>query len=701
MRGRKALLLPTALGVLACSEPEATRLAPVHRLVEASGGSAAPLAQLGDEGRPVLRDFPEIQLGRRFAEREADTDRAAAWFPLPPALAGVERLAFVTEIEKAPGKGWTRGPVRVSEVGRWQDRPAVRGVFSLPPGATPDGAWTRAHALGAIRGGHERIETEPLAISEDARLELGFGLLPGMSDEPVVTFSVSACVEGVCTELMRERLDPTRQADRWHDRMLPLADFATRSVTLRFETSQESGGEGLMLPVWSDPTILAPVAAGAAAAGPSLILVSLDTLRADRLPAYGYPLDTAPFLTGRIAAEGALFENAVAPANMTGPSHTTLFTSLPPSVHGLHGNVRAVPLPQAIPTLAGVLRDQGFATGAVTEDGAIAYGRGIERGFGSYREAHPDEATAGLIEQTLAAGRAWLDRHRDRRFFLFLHTYETHTPYRAPERYPRLGHATDESAALWREQAIPPKWHPENYDRGIRYADDVIRAFIEGLERDGMLENTLVVFFSDHGEAFLEHGLLHHAGGLHQEVLHVPLLFLGPGVEPGLRVAAPVGLIDLMPTLLELLDVPVPPSAMGRSFAPLVRGVAADPTWSQRPIYSESWSPKAAMLRDGRIGRFELLPPAFAVRMGSRKLIRDRLVSGPRYRYYDLAADPGERSDLYSRDPGAAADLRALIDGYPSEMAERRRGLPAGEAVDEAPLDPEREAALRALGYLE
>jgi arylsulfatase A-like enzyme len=698
VRGLYALLLSTALGVVGCGEPGATRLAPVHRLVEASVGSGPPLARIDDEGRPVLRAFPEVWLGRHFAQREGETDRAAVWFPLPVALAEAEHVVFVPDVSLAAAKGWQRRPVRLLEVGRWQEAPAVRGVFGLPPGAMAAGAWARATGRRAVTGGHERIESAPLAIPVGARLELGFGMLPEMRQQRVVTFSVLACVESDCTELMRESLDPEQQSDRWHDRVLHLGDFASRTVTLRFEAHQEAEeGRGFMLPVWSDPTILGPDSA----VGPSLILVSLDTLRADRLPAYGYPLDTAPFLTGRIAAGGAVFEHAVAPTNMTGPSHLTLFTSLQPSVHGLRGNIREARLPDAIPTLAAALRADGFATGAVTEDGALAYGQGVERGFASYREAHPAQAAGGLIEQTLAGGRAWLDRRRDRRFFLFLHTYQAHTPYRAPERYPRQGHANAESAERWRDPVVPEEWHPESYDREIRYADDAIRAFIEGLERDAMLDDVLVVFFADHGEAFLEHGVLQHAGGLHQEVLHVPMLFYGAGVAPGLRVSAPVGLVDLMPTLLELMGAPASAGGMGRSFAPLVGGAAPGPDWASRPIYSESWSEQAVELRDGHIQKLDQRPPAFAVRLGSRKLIRDRQASGPRYRYYDLAADPGEQSDLYPGDPGAAADLRALVDAYESAMAERRRGLPSGEAADDAPLDPRREEALRALGYLE
>jgi arylsulfatase A-like enzyme len=332
----------------------------------------------------------------------------------------------------------------------------------------------------------------------------------------------------------------------------------------------------------------------------------------------------------------------------------------------------------------------------VTENGALAAGSGIERGFGSYREFPPVGEPPHRAETTFAAARRWIDRHRERPFLLFVQTYETHTPYRAPPDTPPLSGPRATLAGEHRDLPLRPDWQPESYDREIRYVDGALRDFVEGLEAAGLLADALLVLFSDHGEAFLEHDYLHHGGAIHDEVLRVPLIFVGAGVAGGRRVDAPVGLVDLMPTLLELLALPPVEGVMGRSFAGLVRGASPGAEWWERPLYSEAWAEQRVELVEGRIRRVERRPPALAVRRGQRKLIRETGAGGHRYSYYELASDPGEQRDLYADRPESAADLRALLEAY---ARRHLRDVPA-RAPDDA-LDPEREQALRALGYLE
>jgi arylsulfatase A-like enzyme len=391
---------------------------------------------------------------------------------------------------------------------------------------------------------------------------------------------------------------------------------------------------------------------------------------------------------------------------MTQPSHFTMLTGLPPSVHRLVEASGTKILPPAARTLAQELRDAGVATAAATENAAIVLGSGIERGFESYSELRGRAANhkTGDIELTLASARSWLERNGDRRFFLFLHTYEVHTPYA-----PAASHASlfaDEDSGREVPHNIPEDLHPDRYDREIRYTDDTLRSFFAALEEAGWLEDTIVVVTSDHGEAFLEHGYLAHGAELHQELVHIPLMLLGPGITAGQRLQVPLGHADLMPTLLELMNAAAPPVAnrtYGRSFAPLLRGetTAAElAVWRRRPVFSEAWrTARFVVGANGAPAMEKVRVPRFAVRVGQRKLIRRRERGRPQYEYYDLGSDPGERNDLYQQDPSAAGDLRRLIDGYVRDTASSAARLGAPEAG--GPLEPERAAKLRALGYVE
>lgn len=704
-----------------------TLLVPVERLVElgvrvsppirGGGGTVAGperqvrVESIADEARPVLRGYPAVWLYPAAPTTSRDGD-LVRWFHLPGSLRDVERVVVVGRATVPGTKGRIEGTLLVHR-GQGETRVEARTALSSEllevVQEQPVGLDMVARVHVPPQRAGERIDTSTIRIPAGARLEVGFGLLPLAWDQGAVEFRLSVCVRERCAPLLSETLDPAEPAARaWQDRSLALGAYRGMRIAFRFETFQRSeSDDAYTFPVWSHPEVLALARPPGRS---NLLLISLDTLRADHLPSYGYALDTAPFIESRLAREGVLFENAVTAATTTAPSHMTLFTSRQPTVHGVHSNIDGRALPANIPTLAQVLERLGFATGAVTENGALRIGSGIERGFQSYRENRPKaggEIAVGLVESTLSAGRAWLERHRDRRFLLFLHTYEVHTPYRPPDRFAFLG-PDDESAGRWRDLRAPKWWRPENYDREICYTDDALRAFIEGLERDGLLDDTLVVLFSDHGEAFLEHGYLHHGGGVHEEVLRVPLLFWGSGAARGLRVSAPVGLVDLMPTLLELVGAPAPPSGTGRSFASLVRGEPAAPSWEERPLYSEAWrDERGEVERDGESGEerlvsVELYPPALMVRKGSRKMIRVRERSGYRYHYYDLARDPKELVDLYPGAPTLAADLRALLERYESDMKERRRAL-GGEPFPSpsSPLEPDREEALRALGYLE
>jgi arylsulfatase A-like enzyme len=684
------------LALLACGRDEAW-LEPRQRLTDLLHPPRAawkrPSAVLLDERRTVLRGHVRAPIVGRGAAQVRSDGHLALSERLPRALRGVDRLVLAPRL-------------RVGE-GVWAE---------LPPATlhAPEGGWGPELPvdldLGRERAGevvhvvlegiapaaelHQRILTPPTRVPDAARLEFGIGVLPAARNQGPVRFSVAACEAGHCQERFAETLDPRREGgEGWHDRAIELIDLAGREVAFRFDTQLlESQDDAYSLPVWANPTVL--VAAPRPADAVNVILLSLDTLRADRLPTYGYPLDTAPFID-RLAREGTVFESFVAAATTTAPSHMAIFTAIEPSVlQKLAGFGRIWP---RATTLAEALRGAGFETGAVSENVVLEAERGFARGFDVYRENKSAEVLdgGGDAAVTYAMAQEFLREHVDRRFFLFLHTYQVHYPYVPAEGYEGLFPEPPPGRAP--VAGLPADRDPALYDREIRFLDDQVRSLYATLEELGLAERTLLVITSDHGEEFLEHGGIGHAANVHLEVTHVPLIFVGPGVPQGRRIAQPFGHRDLMPTLLDRLGVPVPATVRGRSFAALLSGEAD--ALEPAPVYTESWRRPSAKQGD----------PGLAVRLGDRKLIRDPQPEGVVYRYFDLARDPGERADRYAAAPGEAADLQRQLDGYrrsartaAAELRRRHSTTPEDrEVVPEAAPDLLQEERLRALGYVE
>lgn len=335
-----------------------------------------------------------------------------------------------------------------------------------------------------------------------------------------------------------------------------------------------------------------------------VILISLDTLRADHLGAYGYDRETSPYLDA-LARRGVLFEHAYAHYPNTLASHMSMLTGLLPPEHATYGPDGV--LSADIPILAELLAAAGIRTGGFTEGGFVRGEFGFARGFQRFvDDARPVRRghgrTDSALETTLRRGVEFLSSlAEDERFFLFLHTYAPHAPYDPPSPYRRLFGADAPPAG-----APPPTtevlnlhngelpelaagtvaWYAALYDATIRYVDDRLRAFIDRLEREDRLADTVVIVTSDHGEEFLEHGLLSHRQ-LAEETLHVPLIVLAPDRVPGTgrRERGLVGLADLAPTVLDLFHLKVPRSMSGASLEPLLAG--ASPSSAPRAHYAE------------------------------------------------------------------------------------------------------------------
>jgi tetratricopeptide (TPR) repeat protein len=401
----------------------------------------------------------------------------------------------------------------------------------------------------------------------------------------------------------------------------------------------------------------APAAAAASAAGggsrPPIVLISIDTLRSDRLPAYGYAAGATPAIDA-LAADSILFERAYAHVPLTMPSHASILTGLLPPAHGVRDNLGYRLEAAGLPYLPRLLHQAGYATGAAVSALSLRGAAGFADGFDLYEDRIPAPLRAGLggIQRpgaaTLGAAIGWLRGAAREPFFLLLHLFEPHTPYAPPEPF-----ATR---------------HASPYDGEVAAADAVVGDLVAELERLGVYDRAVVVLLSDHGEGLGEHGEQEHGVLLHRWALQVPLLVKLPGgARAGERVATPVQLVDVAPTLLELAGVPLPPGLDGKSM------LALDPAEPPRPVYSESWYPRL------HFGWSEL---------GSMIEGPWHLIDGPEPELYDLDADPGETDNLIGRRAGLAAWLREQL------QAQTREPAPPGEETEAT------RRALAALGYV-
>ena len=678
LAGATGLLLGTGAPA---AEDAPTYLFPIHRLVDVSAfaerNGAPARASIGDDSRYVLRPFRRSVPFDGHVDIEDGTFSKDLNFKWKQAKA-ITQVLFSTR----QASGFEIRPPSVIT----SDDPTVR-VDGLPKGKVHIQIRAR-RMLPAVR----RDATKPIAVPDDAVLTFSMGILDIARDQPPVRFTVRFCpADRDCKEIFREDF---KSDGKWADRTVPLSDFAGKSGRFRFRVAVQGEAGSWSFPVWGNPTIWER--RPRPKDSPNLVLLSVDTLRADHLPTYGYHRDTAPFIDEHFGKGGTVFERAYSAATTTGPSHMTLLTGLDQASHGVLGDDFRSRLPDRAKTLAQILREAGFETGAFTENGPMSADRGFGRGFDQFTENKGNARFGemqGFVEKTLSDGAKFLRDNKDKRVFLFLHTFQVHTPYLPPEKYQKLF-----PEPLPREHRIRPAHRPTLYDQEIRYTDDVLRQFVRDLDAPGVWDNTLFILVSDHGEAFGEHGLLFHGGVPYDEVLSVPLLLRGPGVPPAKRIAETVGLIDVTPTALELLRVEEPDGMLGRSLVPLLRGDDEPEEWKSRPVFSEASNGTATNLRSTIRGI--TVPTAIVVHDGDRKFIRR---SNQKHELFDLAEDPGEKKNLWSPSHEATSELIELTDGYKKKGAEVRATLEAetGPTAPAQVLDPAQQQKLRALGYID
>ncbi|MCO6430911.1 MAG: sulfatase [Deltaproteobacteria bacterium] len=311
----------------------------------------------------------------------------------------------------------------------------------------------------------------------------------------------------------------------------------------------------------------------------SLVLISLDTLRADRLGAYGYSRPTSPSID-RLAKESALFVNAVSVTSWTLPAHVSLFTGLYPTTHGVRTRELGK-IPPSTPLLAEILESRGYKNYGLMGGGYLGADHGFKRGFIKYaRVGNPAKFAFGKqVKQAEEILKSIPEHHP---YFLFLHTYDIHCPYETPPEY--HSHFRSEGAApidaskcgktFYNQQNVTPQQAlhlSDHYDASIRMVDDAFGKLIDYLKSRSDYDDTIIIVTSDHGEEFLEHGRIGHILSLNRELLMVPLIIKAPGAKPR-AIENTVSLVDITPTVLDLLNIEDLPKMDGRSLGKLLKG---------------------------------------------------------------------------------------------------------------------------------
>ncbi len=396
----------------------------------------------------------------------------------------------------------------------------------------------------------------------------------------------------------------------------------------------------------------------------NLVIVTLDTTRADRIGAYGARGVETPAIDA-LAREGVLFEQAVAVAPLTLPVHCTLFTGKFPPEHGVRDNGGFFLGPEQV-TLVEVLKAKGYRTGDFVGAYVLDSKWGVDQGFDTYADDFDLGKTRVMSiasiqrpgNEVVDKALPWIEAVKDVPFFAWVHLYDPHTPYRPPEPY-----------------ATRYAQHP--YNGEVAFADSQVGRIVGHLKALGLYDRTIVAVMGDHGESLGDHGEATHGFFIYSPVTHVPFVVRTPfSLTASRRVADPVRSVDLMPTLLDLLGVETPAGVSGTSLVPLMTGTRREMgldaySESMYPLHHYGWSDLRAL----RAGRY-------------------KVIDAPRPELYDLERDPGERTNLFGERRAMAETMLAQLRRLESGFSKTEATLPASD------LDPEARARLAALGYV-
>ncbi|HEY2773568.1 MAG TPA: sulfatase [Candidatus Binatia bacterium] len=456
-------------------------------------------------------------------------------------------------------------------------------------------------------------------------------------------------------------------------------------------------------PALPPPQPAAAVHAAAGAVHRNVILISLDSLRADHVGAFGYKRDTTPSFD-RFTKESVLFTNAIASSSWTLPTHMTMFTGRSQLAHGVV--VDTLVLPRAVPTLGEIFHDAGYATAGFVSGPYVNGHYGYDRGMDTYVDLSAsikgaDARSAVLSPAVNEKGIAWIDQtSSDRPFFLFLHYFDIHYDYVPPPPYDKMFDPDYTGTVDGRRFIERPDINPQMpkrdldhvialYDGEIRFTDEHVGLVLDHLKQKGLLDNTLVMIVADHGDEFFEHGNKGHHRTVYDEVLHVPFAIRLPGGEhAGEKIETQASTLDVFPTLLDAAGLAPPPEAEGESLIGWIRGEKP----RRDAVYSDFYDKRGFNLQVSR-------------RTLQTKTIQhfNRIThpsKGP-FEYYDLARDAGEQHDEARQSRAQIATAAELMTGWLNERWRAHRAaetLSGGSSSIE--LDAETKQRLKSLGYV-
>jgi choline-sulfatase len=546
-------------------------------------------------------------------------------------------------------------------------------------------------------------------VPTNARLRFGYGALDKQPHGVgAVRFEVAVVeTDGTRTRVFSDspRLLYQAQRGRWLDAEVDLNRWAGKQVRLEFTTAAPQLEGGAAKPdnwvVWSEPVVCAP----APDASPNVVLIVLDAVRSDHLGCYGYSRPTSPSIDG-LARQGMLFREAESQASWTIPSMASLLTSHYPSETRDDTTPPGTVDPR-VTTLATLLYRRGIATGAVTAQSLLGPPAGYDQGFELWNQQAafaPNHTSGRSAARVTDAACAWLDRHADQQFALYLHYMDTHYDWKPPEPFrSRLLRADgvtdpdvlagDADGILYRSDGTSVLADKRNvdclislYDGEIAHTDHELQRLFDKLTQLGLYDRTLIIVTADHGEGFVEHGFL-HGSTLYQEVLRVPLIMKPPRSQSVRRreVSESVRLLDVAPTILDLAGVDTPRHMRGRSLrAELKHERQSEDNFAQTGVF-------------GVLG----VPTSEAARVGDHKVIHR--LAGDAWELYDLDRDPAEKSNLAAQQPGQLRRMKASLAAFrdqarPGAAFTRK---PSGQRLPGAPVDEEMRRRLRSLGYVQ
>ena len=559
-----------------------------------------------------------------------------------------------------------------------------------------------------------------LRIPDDAILSFGYGLLSNSwnKEGDGAFFQILAETSAAKETLFSARVNPSHNPKdrRIFKKVIDLRRYRGKTVTLWFQTTgglgervEEESDHGDDLALWANPFLYQNKRQVPSTEDPAnIILISLDTMGASHLGCYGYGTPTSPHID-ELARESALFLQAFSAAPYTLPSHMSIFTGLVPPKHQVFYLDQS--LDPDIHSLTELLRSRGYLTAAFTDDGQVSSGYGFSRGFDYYEEKRGGERvtrSAGLLHKRVSS---WINDHRGLKNFLFLHTYQTHNPYKSP---PPFGQMFLKKNHPWKGISLEEIFGPgfakffknlselerENmvalYDGEIRYTDQVlIKPLLDELKKLDLYDRTMLIVTADHGEAFGEHGYWMHSWNIYNEVARVPLIIKFPRSRYRGRIIHDfVGTIDILPTILDEANISG-------------SGISVDGESLLNILNHKKKKPKSFLIYQPAYMTAAPTPRRIGLFLDPFKLVINEVYPPQAYKWFSPPPPRQEDLELYDlrRDPGEKKNLASLKRNVVQELISKvqvlLKDLEKERSVRKLPLDRDLLERLRALGYIE